>query len=130
MKLRKIQVHPASNAIIKAEVKKLNFTYYSVTNAVIIPLHPTKGGQVSSKAPEWFQEWSNQIFTPFVKEMKEFKTKQEAFNGEVTTFIKEQKTFNEKVDVRLEKIENRLDSLEYKVDAILECPTIKKEIKL
>ena len=116
MKLKKIQVHSASNAIIKAEVKKLNFTYYSVTNAIIIPLHPTKGGPVSSKAPEWFQEWSDQTFTPFVKEMKEFKTKQEAFN--------------EKVDVRLEKIENRLDSLEYKVDAILECPTIKKEIKL
>ena len=109
MKLKKIQAHPDSNAIIKAEVKKLNYTYYSVTNAVIIPLHPTKGGPVSSKAPQWFQEWSDQIFTPFVKE---------------------QKTFNEKVDVRLEKIENRLDSLEYKVDAIMECPTIKKEIKL
>ena len=123
MKLRKIQAHPDSNAIIKAEVKKLNFTYYSVTNAVIIPLHPTKGGPVSSKAPQWFQEWSDQIFNPFVKEQK-------AFNGEVSTFMKEQKAFNEKVDERLIKIEKRLDSLEYKVDAILECPTIKKEIKL
>ena len=116
MKLRKIQAHPDSNAIIKAEVKKLNYTCYSVTNAVIIPLHPSKGGPVSSKAPEWFQEWSDQIFAPFVKEMKEFKTKQEFFNGEVTTFIKEQKTFNKKI--------------ERKVDAILECPTIKKEINL
>ena len=102
MKLRKIQAHPDSNAIIKAEVEKLNYTCYSVTNAVIIPLHPTKGGPVSSKAPQWFQEWSDQIFAPFVKEMKEFK-------GEVV---------------------ERLDSLEHKVDAILECPTIKKEIKL
>ena len=116
MKLRKIQAHPDSNAIIKAKVKKLNYTCYSVTNAVIIPLHPTKGGPVSSKAPQWFQEWSDQIFTPFVKEQK-------TFNGEVSTFMKEQKTFNGKV------IE-RLDSLEHKVDAILECPTIKREIKL
>ena len=41
-----------------------------------------------------------------------------------------QEAFNEKVDERLTNIENRLDSLEYKVDAILECPTIKNEIKL
>ena len=40
---------------------------------------------------------------------KNFRIKQEAFNTEVI---------------------KRLDSLEYKVDAILECPTIKKEIKI
>ena len=38
-------------------------------------------------------------------------------------FRKNQEAFNEKVL-------KRLDSLEYKVDAILECPTIKKEINL
>ena len=116
MKLKKIQLHSASNAIIKAEVKKLNFTYYSVTNAVIIPLHPSKGGPVSSKAPDWFQEWSDQIFNPFVKEQKAFNEKQEVFNGEVRTFMKEQKEFNK--------------NIEHKVNAILECPTIKREIKL
>ena len=91
MKLRKIQAHPDSNAIIKAEVKKLNYTYYSVTNAVIIPLHPSEGGPVSSKAPQWFQEWSKKQFAPLVK---------------------------------------KINNIEQKVDAILECPTIKKEINL
>ena len=59
----------------------------------------TKGGNVE-KPPKWFQYWSDNVFVPFVQ-------RQEAFNNEV-------------------KI--RLDSLEHKVDAILKCPTIKKEI--
>ena len=86
---------------------------YRVTDKSVIV--PFENGDSVDREPKWF---------------KDFRIKQEAFNGEVATFIKEQKNFNEKVDVRLEKIENRLDSLEYKVDAILECPTIKKEIKL
>ena len=61
----------------------------------------SKGGNVE-KPPKWFQYWSDNVFVPFVQ-------KQEAFNNEV---------------------KSRLDSLEHKVDAILECPTIKKEIKL
>ena len=48
---------------------------------------------------------------------------QKEFNEEVKTFMGEQKEFNKKVG-------QRLTSLESKVDAILECPTIKKEIKL
>ena len=67
-----------------------------------------KGGNVE-KPPKWFQYWSDNIFVPFVKEMKDFKE-------EVTTFMEEQKEFNK--------------NIEHKVDAILECPTIKKEIKL
>ena len=66
----------------------------------------TKGGNVE-KPPKWFQYWSDNVFVPFVKEMKEFKTKQEAFNGEVRTFMEEQREFNK---------------------ALLACPTIKKEI--
>ena len=61
----------------------------------------TKGGNVE-KPPKWFQYWSDNVFVPFVKEMNEFKTKQESFN----------------------------ERIEHKVNAILECPTIKKEIKL
>ena len=121
MKLRKNQAHPDSNAIIKAEVKKLNYTCYSVTNAVIIPLHPTKGGPVSSKAPEWFQEWSDQIFAPFVREMKEFKTKQEAFN-------EKQEAFNEKQEVFNGEVRTFIDEQREFNKALLACPTIKKEI--
>ena len=68
------------------------------------------------KPPKWFQYWSDNVFVPFVQK---------------------QESSNERVEERLAKIEDRLDSLEdrmtvieHKVDAILECPTIKKEIKL
>ena len=91
MKLRKTQAHPDDNVIIEAEVKKLKYTYYSVSNALIIPLHEVKGGHMPSKPPQWFEEWSKQQFAPLVK---------------------------------------KIDNIERKVDAILECPTIKKEINL
>ena len=52
------------------------------------------------KPPKWFQYWSDNVFVPFVKEMNEFKT-------EMKEFIKEQREFNR---------------------ALLDCPTIKKEI--
>lgn len=38
--------------------------------------------------------------------------------------------FEKKMDERFDKIETRLEVLEQKVEAIMECPTIKKELKL
>ena len=62
---------------------------------------PFENGGNVDREPIWF---------------KNFRIKQEAFN-------EKQEAFNTEVI-------KRLDSLEYKVDAILECPTIKREIKL
>ena len=72
MRLRLTQAHTDDDVIIEAEVKKLGYTYYPVSNALIIPLHNVKGGKVPSKPPQWFQDWSDQKFEPFVKEQKEF----------------------------------------------------------
>ena len=63
---------------------------YRVTDKSVIV--PYENGDSVDREPKWF---------------KDFRIKQEAFNGEVRTFIVEQKEFNK---------------------ALLNCPTIKKEI--
>ena len=100
--------------IFKQVAKSYNWIYRVGKKSITLPLEE-KGGDVE-KPPKWFQYWSDNVFVPFVQ-------KQESFNEKVKTFMGEQKEFNEKVDQRLASLEN-------KVDAILECPTIKKEIKL
>ena len=72
--------------------------YRETDKSIIVPFE--SGGNVD-REPIWF---------------KNFRIKQEVFNGEVRTFMKEQKEFNK--------------NIEHKVNAILECPTIKREIKL
>ena len=60
------------------------------------------------REPIWFKN--------FRIKQEAFNEKQEVFNGEVRAFMDEQKAFNK--------------NIEHKVNAILECPTIKREINL
>ena len=84
--------------IFKQVAKSYNWIYRVGKKSITLPLEE-KGGNVE-QPPKWFQYWSDNVFVPFVKEMKDFKTKQEYFNDEVRGFM----------------------------NAVLECPTIKKEI--
>ena len=77
--------------IFKQVAKSYNWIYRVGKKSITLPLEE-KGGNVE-KPPKWFQYWSDNVFVPFVKEMKEF--------------VKEQREFNR---------------------ALLDCPTIKKEI--
>ena len=62
---------------------------------------PFENGDGMDREPKWF---------------KDFRIKQEAFNARQEEFNRKQIAFNERI--------------EHKVNAILECPTIKREIKL
>ena len=77
--------------IFKQVAKSYNWIYRVGKKSITLPLEE-KGGDVE-KPPKWFQYWSDNVFVPFVKEVKEF--------------IEEQREFNK---------------------ALLDCPTIKKEI--
>ena len=79
--------------------------YRETDKSIIVPFE--NGGNVD-REPIWFKN--------FRIKQEAFNERQEVFNGEVRTFMKEQKEFNK--------------NIEHKVNAILECPTIKREIKL
>ena len=78
------------NVLLANFMNDRKIIYRDTGKTISVPY--TKGGDVE-KPPKWFQYWSDNVFVPFVKEMKDFKE-------EVRTFM----------------------------DAVLECPTIKKEI--
>ena len=100
--------------IFKQVAKSYNWIYRVGKKSITLPLEE-KGGDVE-KPPKWFQYWSDNVFVPFVQ-------KQEAFNQRVEERLT-------KIEDRLDSLEDRMTVIEHKVDAILECPTIKKEIKL
>ena len=79
--------------------------YRETDKSIIVPF---ENGDGMDREPKWFKD--------FRIKQEAFNTRQEAFNARQEEFNRKQIAFNERI--------------EHKVNAILECPTIKKEIKL
>ena len=103
LKIKKLLV----NILIDHKIK-----YRETDKSIIVPF---ENGDGMDREPKWF---------------KDFRIKQENFNDKIVTFMDKQETFNDEVRTFMSEQKEFNKNIEHKVDAILECPTIKREIQL